>query len=97
MRDVYHHFTEPAMMNGSLATALKPGGRVAIIDFTPPGREAERPSDRGRDGMHGVSAATVSRELIEAGFEAVSSYEPSRRWFMVVVSRPLPKCPQEGA
>ena len=85
------------MMNASLSAALKPGGRVAIVDFsTPPGREAERPADRGRDGMHGVTAESVSRELKEAGFEAVSSDEPSKGWFMVVVAKPLPKCPQEG-
>jgi ubiquinone/menaquinone biosynthesis C-methylase UbiE len=40
MRDVYHHFTSPARMNVAIHAALKPGGRVAIVDFTPPGEEA---------------------------------------------------------
>ena len=95
MRDVYHHFTEPALMNASIAAALKPGGRVAIVDFTPPGREADRAADRASDGMHGVSAASVSREMHDAGFERVSSDEPGQRWFIVVVAKPLPKCPEE--
>ncbi len=88
MRNVYHHFADPAAMNVSMATALKSGGRLAIVDFTPPAAEAERPSDRGRDGMHGVSAASVSRELEAAGFEAVSSETGTGRWFMVVVRKP---------
>ncbi len=33
MRRVYHHFTDPASMNESLFESLKPGGRLAIIDF----------------------------------------------------------------
>ncbi|MBA3888142.1 MAG: methyltransferase domain-containing protein [Acidobacteria bacterium] len=33
MRNVYHHFADPAAMNPSLAAALKPGGRLAIVDL----------------------------------------------------------------
>jgi ubiquinone/menaquinone biosynthesis C-methylase UbiE len=88
LRDVYHHFSEPAAMNRSIAAALKPGGRVAVVDFRPPGKEAEQPADRGKDGMHGVTADTVSRELKEAGFEPVSAPASGNRWFMVVVAKP---------
>jgi ubiquinone/menaquinone biosynthesis C-methylase UbiE len=88
MRNVYHHFAEPAGMNASISAALKPGGRLAIVDFAPPGEEAARPPDRDNDGMHGVSAETVSRELREAGFEPVSSESGSERWFMVVAAKP---------
>ncbi len=88
MRNVYHHFGDPARMDASILAALKPGGRLAIIDFTPPGKEAERAADRGKDGMHGVTADTVSRELKEAGFEPVASEIGSQRWFMVVVAKP---------
>jgi ubiquinone/menaquinone biosynthesis C-methylase UbiE len=88
MRNVYHHFADPSAMNVSIATALKPGGRVAVVDFTPPDKEAERPSDRSKDGMHGVRPETVARELTDAGFEPVSSEDSPQRWFMVVVSKP---------
>lgn len=88
MRNVYHHFGEPAAINASIAEALKPGGRVAVVDFTPPKEEAGTPSDRGRDGMHGVTPETVSRELQQAGFEPVGTERGEQRWFMVVVSKP---------
>ncbi|HEY7500806.1 MAG TPA: methyltransferase domain-containing protein [Vicinamibacterales bacterium] len=88
MRNVYHHFADPPKMNASIAAALKPGGRVAVIDFTPPGKEAECPADRGKDGMHGVLPDTLSRELKDAGFEPIASDAGGQRWFMVVASKP---------
>ncbi|MGE0461034.1 MAG: class I SAM-dependent methyltransferase [Vicinamibacterales bacterium] len=90
MRNVYHHFADPGRMNQSLWRALKPGGRLLIIDFPPRrGREAPSSADRDKGGSHGVSAASVQRELREAGFEIVSSEDgPSGRWFMVVGRKP---------
>jgi ubiquinone/menaquinone biosynthesis C-methylase UbiE len=90
MRNVYHHFADPPAMNGSIAAALKPGGRLAIVDFTPPpGNEASCPADRGKDGMHGITPTTLSRELSDAGFQPVASETGAQRWFMIVVSKPL--------
>jgi ubiquinone/menaquinone biosynthesis C-methylase UbiE len=88
LQDVYHHLTDPAAMNQSVAAALREGGRVAIVDFTPPGREAERAADRAKDGMHGVTPETVKREMREAGFEPVLS-EAGSRWFLVVFAAEL--------
>jgi tRNA A58 N-methylase Trm61 len=88
MRNVYHHFTEPAEMNASIAMALKPGGRLAIVDFSPPGDEAKCPADRGKDGMHGITAESLAREIKDAGFEPIASETGAQRWFMVVVSKP---------
>jgi ubiquinone/menaquinone biosynthesis C-methylase UbiE len=88
MRDVYHHFSDPAAMNASILHAVKPGGRVAIVDFTPPGDEASRPAERGRDGKHGVKPDTVAREMTEAGFEIVPIDRSARRWFLAVFSKP---------
>jgi ubiquinone/menaquinone biosynthesis C-methylase UbiE len=88
MRNVYHHFENPTAMNASIAAALKPGGRLAIVDFTPPpGSEATCPADRGKDGMHGVTPATVTRELTEAGFTTAVPAVIVQRAFMVVVSK----------
>lgn len=87
MRNVYHHFVDPAAINRSIVTSLKPGARIAVVDFTPPGEEAPRPADRGKDGMHGVTPATVSRELAAAGLEPVTSETGSQRWFLVVMTR----------
>jgi tRNA A58 N-methylase Trm61 len=88
MRNVYHHFADPAAMNVSISTALKPGGRLAVVDFSPPGKEATRAEDRDNDGMHGVTVESVSREMAQAGFEPVSFEHGAERWFMVVVSKP---------
>jgi len=88
MRNVYHHFADPAAMNASIWKALAPGGRLAVVDFGPPKEEATDAADRDEDGTHGVSAESVSREMKEAGFERVSDELGSGRWFMVVVSKP---------
>ena len=89
MRNVYHHFANPAAMNASIAASLKPGGRLAIVDFSPPpGSEAPTAAERGKDGMHGITADTLARELKEAGFEPISTAAGAQRWFMVVVAKP---------
>ena len=87
MRNVYHHFTDPAKINASIAASMKSGARLAVVDFTPPDKEAERPADRAKDGMHGVTSETVSRELAAAGFQSITSETGARRWFMVVATR----------
>jgi predicted methyltransferase len=99
MRFVYHHFTDPAAMNASLLATLKPGGRLAIMDFgPPPGGENAPPADRGKDGSHGVTAEAVARELKAAGFEIVSSEQAGKvRAVLVVAKKPgEPKagCPE---
>ncbi|MDX2153728.1 MAG: methyltransferase domain-containing protein [Bryobacteraceae bacterium] len=88
MRDVYHHFTDPAAMNASIAASLKPGGRVAVVDFTPPDKEAADPAARAKDGQHGVTPETVTREMKDAGLYAVSTEKPGQRWFIVVLAKP---------
>jgi ubiquinone/menaquinone biosynthesis C-methylase UbiE len=88
MRNVYHHFGDPPAMNASLLKSLKPGGRLAIIDFgPPPGAESANPSERGKDGHHGVTTPTVERELKAAGFEIISS-QTTGRSVWVVARRP---------
>lgn len=88
LRNVYHHFTEPAAMNAAIKSAVKPGAKVAVVDFTPPGDEAPAPAERSKDGMHGIKPETLTRELKDAGFQDVAVERGAQRWFMVVVSRP---------
>jgi predicted methyltransferase len=88
MRNVYHHFGDPPLMNASFLRALKPGGRIAIIDFSPPKGETGAPGQRGEDGRHGVTRDTLESELKAAGFEIVSSEERARRGLIVVAKKP---------
>jgi len=68
MRLVYHHFGDPAAMNASLLRSLKPGGRLAVLDFTPASKVSAAPGKRGEGDAHGVMPATVIEELKSAGF-----------------------------
>lgn len=87
MRRVYHHFTDPSAMNKSLWESLKPGGRLAVIDFEPRGSEAD-PAGRSSGSQHGVTADTVVKELREAGFVLISAEQRSGRDIYVVMEKP---------
>ncbi|HXL23140.1 MAG TPA: methyltransferase domain-containing protein [Candidatus Dormibacteraeota bacterium] len=69
LRRVYHHLTKPADFDAQLVTALKTGGRLAIIDFAPrPGLDPVEgiPSNRGG---HGIPEKLVVAELQAAGLQ----------------------------
>lgn len=89
MRDVYHHFADPAAMGASLYASVKPGGFIVVLDFAPPpGQESATPDGRSKDGHHGIGRQTVSRELTAAGFTALTDQSLDGRRFMVVGRRP---------
>lgn len=87
MRRVYHHITDPPSFNRSLLQSLKPGGRLAVIDFEPRGSGAD-PAGRASGSSHGVMAETVIKELREAGFMLISSGQRSGRDIYVVMEKP---------
>lgn len=87
MRRVYHHIAEPSLMNRSLFRTLKPGGKLAVIDFEPRGQEAEA-GDRASGSSHGVTLETVVKELQEVGFTILSKEQRSGRNIYVVAQRP---------
>lgn len=69
---VYHHFEHPASMNRDIYRALRPGGRVAVIDFEPRwwrfwlSRPDGVPENRGG---HGMPLDILHEELQQAGFK----------------------------
>lgn len=92
MRAVYHHFGDPQAMNASLLGSLKPGGRLAVVDFPPDQGHSAAPGSRAEGEGHGVTSATVIEELAAAGFTRVRQVEwTSGRGFLVVAERPPPE------
>jgi protein-L-isoaspartate O-methyltransferase len=87
MVTVYHHFTDPVAMDASLFRALRPGGRIAIIDFSPSRwrfwltRPSGVPQNRGG---HGIPKAIVIQELTSTGLRLDSVIDD---WWLFPESR----------
>jgi len=83
MTAVYHHLTKPAETDASLYRALRPGGKIAVLDFRPtrlltPWKLLGVPANRGG---HGVPPEIVRQEMTEAGFEPLKAIDPwPRGW-----------------
>lgn len=77
MRSVYHHFTQPADMDRHLVAALKPGGRIAVMDFEPNAGSTVPEGVPANRGGHGIHPATIIDELSTAG---MTSTGPSVSW-----------------
>ncbi len=60
---VYHEIAHPVPVMKELRAALKPGGRVGIIDRN------------GNGADHGLDRAVVEREMQEAGFKVKERYD----------------------
>lgn len=68
LRRVYHHLTKPLEFDASLLRSLKPGGKLAIIDFPPHpeyGKVKGVPKDRED---HGIQQKILIDEITRAGF-----------------------------
>ena len=77
IRDAYHHLTQPNDMLRSVAASLKPGGRLAVIDFPPrPNSELPAGVPANRNG-HGVPPDVVIQEVKGAGLTMVNQ---NRQW-----------------
>ena len=67
LRHVYHHITSVEDFNQSLHASLKPGGRLAIIDFVPEPGSAVPEGVRANRGGHGVPPTVVIDEISTVG------------------------------
>ena len=73
LRRVYHHLTKPVEFDANLLRSLKPGGRLAIIDFPPrPGLDPVEGVPANRGG-HGIPQKIVVDELTAAGLQVLKT------------------------
>jgi ubiquinone/menaquinone biosynthesis C-methylase UbiE len=78
LRRVYHHFTAPVEMDGSLLHSLRPGGLLAVVEFAP--RKSLSASDPVKGvpsnrGGHGIPKKVLVEELTAAGFKLDKSFD----------------------
>jgi predicted methyltransferase len=74
LRLVYHHFTDPPAMRRGLWRALRPGGRIAVIDV-PPQSGWSRLAGVPERGGHGIRADELAAEMRAEGFELLARHE----------------------
>ncbi|MFY8200376.1 MAG: SAM-dependent methyltransferase, partial [Pirellula staleyi] len=69
MVDVYHEFSHPVQMLSAIRKALKPTGRIALVEF-----RAEDPTVLIRP-EHKMSKAQILKEYKANGFRVASEYD----------------------
>lgn len=75
MRRVYHMMTDPGSMNRSFFRALKPGGRMLIIEGYPQNGRNAPGVPANRSGM-GIDSRIAIDEVEAVGFELVRVVDP---------------------
>ncbi len=84
--NTYHELADPAAILAHLARALRPGGRLVVVD---PGPGA----DEARHAEHHESADSASLQLRRAGFEILSRQDPfieppgAAPWWLIIARK----------
>lgn len=74
LRMVYHHFEDPSILRPQLYQALRPGGRIAVIDIRPQEHWRELPNVPERGG-HGIAPSDLIEEMTAAGFRFLERHD----------------------
>ena len=69
MRNVFHHIENPSVYFQKLKESIKPGGRIAILDWTGKGHAHMGHSD------HATPEADIQTLLTDIGFTHLESYD----------------------
>ncbi|MEO8097922.1 MAG: class I SAM-dependent methyltransferase [Acidobacteriota bacterium] len=86
--NTYHELTDRAMVLDQVHRALRPGGRLVILD-----REVGAPASHSGESSHEVPLATVEADLRAHGFKVVKREVPfvdrpqNEPWWLIVASR----------
>jgi ubiquinone/menaquinone biosynthesis C-methylase UbiE len=75
LRRVYHHLTKPAEFDQSLVRSLKPGARLAIIEFPPRSGLGPVEGVPANRGGHGIPQKIVIEELTSAGLQLTKTVD----------------------
>jgi predicted methyltransferase len=75
LRNVYHHITAVDAFNRSLFESLKPGGRLAVIDFVPDAGSKLPDGVPANRGGHGIPPSVVIEEMKQAGLTYVRTID----------------------
>ena len=82
MVDVYHELSSPQVTLGHLKRALKPGGRLVLLEY-----RAEDPDVPIRP-EHKMTKAQVKLEIEHEGFRQRTVYDDLPRQHLIVFTRP---------
>jgi len=74
LRLVYHHFTNPDRMRAELRRALRPGGRVVVVEITPQKGWGRLEGVPERDG-HGITPEDLLAEMDSDDWVAIERHD----------------------
>jgi ubiquinone/menaquinone biosynthesis C-methylase UbiE len=76
--DSYHHFVDSAAMLNKIFQSLKPGGRLAIADYSFRDHRTQPRADQLK--LHELDPLLVRDELTSAGFTVSKFHDPFVKW-----------------
>jgi ubiquinone/menaquinone biosynthesis C-methylase UbiE len=89
LRHVYHHLTRPQEFDKNLVRSLRPGARLAIIDFPPIAGSALVEGVPKNRGGHGIPEKVMVDELTSAGLQVEKAVDDwSGSDYCVIFAKP---------